>query len=56
MNSYAEDGGNGSEKYVSKNEFYSHLLKIERRLSRLEIIFTINLIVTIVTLIKLILT
>jgi hypothetical protein len=40
------------ESYMTKNEFYDHMIKIERRLSRLEIIFYINIIVTMVTLIK----
>jgi len=42
-------------KYVTKDEFYHNLLKIEKRLSRLEIIFTINLVVTLATLLKLLL-
>jgi hypothetical protein len=40
------------DEYMTKNEFYDHMIKIERRLSRLEIIFYINIIVTMVTLIK----
>lgn len=51
MSMSAADGKGGGE-YVSKDEFYEHMLKIERRLSRLEIIFSINLIITIVTLLK----
>jgi hypothetical protein len=41
--------------YVSKNEFYGHMLKIERRLSRLEIIFYINIFITLVTLLRILL-
>jgi hypothetical protein len=40
------------DEYMTKNEFYDYMIKIERRLSRLEIIFYINIIVTMVTLIK----
>jgi hypothetical protein len=40
------------DPYITKNEFYHHMLKVERRLSRLEIIFYINLLVTLVTLLK----
>jgi hypothetical protein len=39
-------------QYVMKNEFYHHMLKVERRLSRLEVIFYINLFITLVTLLK----
>ncbi|MDW8086320.1 MAG: hypothetical protein RMI45_08825 [Ignisphaera sp.] len=46
-----EDG----DRYVCKDEFYDHVLRIERRLSRLEIIFYINIILTMTTLLKMIL-
>jgi hypothetical protein len=40
------------DPYITKNEFYNHMLKVERRLSRLEIIFYVNLFITLVTLLK----
>jgi len=40
------------DEYITKSEFYDHMIRIERRMSRLEIIFYINIIVTMVTLIK----
>jgi hypothetical protein len=43
------------EAYVTAAEFYRHMLKLERRISRLEMIFYVNLIVTIATLLKLLL-
>ena len=46
---------NKDDPYITKNEFYQHMLKVERRLSRLEIIFYINLFVTLVTLLKMLL-
>ena len=44
-----------ADDYVTVAEFYKHMLKLERRISRLEMIFYVNLIVTIATLLKLIL-
>jgi len=41
------------DKYVTKDEFYRYMLKVEKRLSRLEIIFTINLVITLATLLRL---
>ena len=41
--------------YITAAEFYTHMLKLERRISRLEMIFYVNLIVTITTLLKLLL-
>jgi hypothetical protein len=43
---------NKEDPYITKNEFYNHMLRVERRLSRLEIIFYINLFITLVTLLK----
>jgi hypothetical protein len=46
---------NKEDPYITKNEFYNHMLRVERRLSRLEIIFYINLFITLVTLLKILL-
>jgi hypothetical protein len=40
------------EGFVTAAEFYHHMLKMERRVSRLEVILYINLIVTLATLIR----
>jgi hypothetical protein len=50
-----ETKNNPSEAYLTIAEFYKQMLKIERRLSRLEIIYSINLIMTVAALIKLLL-
>jgi hypothetical protein len=48
-------GKNEPEGFVTAAEFYHHMLKMERRVSRLEVILYINLIVTIATLLRLLL-
>jgi hypothetical protein len=40
------------DAYITAAEFYMHMLKLERRISRLEIIFYINLILTLATLLR----
>jgi cell division protein FtsL len=40
------------EGFVTSAEFYKHMLRMERRVSRLEVILYINLIVTLATLIR----
>jgi hypothetical protein len=41
-----------ADDYVTVAEFYRQMLKLERRISRLEIIFYINLFLTLATLLR----
>jgi hypothetical protein len=49
------DSERNPDAYITAAEFYRHMLKLERRISRLEMIFYVNLVVTIATLLKLLL-
>jgi hypothetical protein len=46
------DSEKNPDAYITAAEFYLHMLKLERRISRLEIIFYINLILTLATLLR----
>jgi hypothetical protein len=46
------DSEKNPDAYITAAEFYRHMLKLERRISRLEIIFYINLILTLATLLR----
>jgi hypothetical protein len=46
------DSEKNPDAYITAAEFYRHMLRLERRISRLEIIFYINLILTLATLLR----